>query len=96
VNCPSCCKRISIKAYNAPYMVKGRQMHSVHECPHCGAVFGSCYKGDSYSIVRPDWAPNDTPMDDCFYYDLDVLGSDGIIRIHGWADKKTRRIVQVG
>lgn len=66
----------------------------VYRCKKCGAVHGQCYKGDSYSIVLPYWHQGESA--DTFYYDLTVLGSDGVTRSHGWADTTTKRIVQVG
>jgi len=90
--CPCCNKKVTIKTLNTSY--KG--IAGVHECPKCGAVFGTCYKGDSYKVVKPWMATENVPFENCFYFDLTTLGSDGIDRFHGWADKNTRLVVQVG
>lgn len=91
-NCPGCGKAISNKTLNTNHL----GVIGVHECPKCKAVFGQCYKGDSYKIVKPYMSTENVPFENCFYYDLVTLGSAGIDRIHGWADKATRLIVQVG
>lgn len=67
---------------------------SVFRCHRCGAVFGSCYLGDSYAIVRPEWHAGEEGEQ--FYFDLECLGSAGITRRHGWANVSTRRITQTG
>lgn len=68
----------------------------VYRCKKCGAVHGSCYLGDSYTVVSAQWHSGEATLDDTFYYDLECLGSQGVQRRHGWAHKVTRRIVQVG
>jgi hypothetical protein len=93
--CPCCSKTMTVKAFNNPYKAGGRTILGIHECPHCGAVFGQCYQGESYSIVYPRWQESGD-FENAFYYDLTILGSDGITRSHGWADKTTRRIIQTG
>lgn len=92
MNCVNCAKRLSVNTLNAKYM----GIIGVHECPHCGAVQGSCYKGDSYAIVKPFMAAGEAGFENAFYYDLEVLGSAGVERRHGFADKTTRLIIQVG
>ncbi len=87
----SCCPACNGKRRN-------RTAHSmVFECRRCGAVYGECYKGESYEIVLPYMArdPN-IPAERLRYYDLMVLGSGGVSRRHGWFDTETRLIVQVG
>ena len=56
------------------------------------------YLGDSYSIVKPYFAPNanEIPTEQTRYYDLTTLGSQGIGRRHGWFDPQSRYIVQTG
>lgn len=68
----------------------------VFECRRCGAIYGDCTKGDSYALVSPVMTPSPVPPERCRYYDLTVLGSDGVARRHGWFDTETRRIVQIG
>lgn len=92
MECPCCDKELTVKAINAKYL----GIIGVRECSHCGAVFGQCYKGDSYRVVLPQWHAGETTPEDLFYYDLSVVGSAGLERRHGWAHKTTRRIVQTG
>jgi len=84
--CPSCNGKRR-KATNVP---------GVFECRRCGALYGQCYRGDSYALVFPIMVPKPIPPERCRYFDLTVLGSDGVTRRHGWFDTETRRIVQVG
>ena len=90
--CPHCNKRITVKALNTPY----QGVRGVYECPTCGAILGSCYKGDSYGIVKPFMVNVEPPAERVRYYDLRVLGSDGISRRHGFFDTVTGLIVQIG
>lgn len=92
MNCKCCSKKISMKFASMPY--KG--IMGVYECPKCGAIQGECYKGQSYQIVLPFFSKNEVPNDEWVYYDLTVLGADGIERRHGWFDPATRLITQVG
>jgi hypothetical protein len=69
---------------------------SAYRCKKCGAVFGSCYKGDSYSIVKPYFAEEHVPVESLRYYDLEVVGSNGVERRHGWFDPATKLIHQTG
>ena len=76
---------------------KATNQSGVYECARCGAIYGECYKGDSYALVRP-WFKTETdiPSERIRYFDFTVLGSDGISRRHGWFDTETRQIVQIG
>ena len=89
-NCPGCSKKVTVKTMNTAY--KG--VTGARCCPKCGAVFGTVYKGESYKLVKP-WM-GDGSFDNAFYYDLEVLGSDGITRRHGWADKDSLLVIQTG
>lgn len=63
-------------------------------CKRCGAVHGTCYKGES--PVLPFFAKDAVPAEDLRYFDLTLIGSQGVERTHGWYDPKTRLIHQVG
>lgn len=89
--CPACS---SERAY--PFNSTDPRFTQVHICERCGAVHGRCRKGDSYEIVKPRWAPADTPVEAQVYYDLEVLGSAGLERRHGWFVRDTGLITQVG
>ena len=94
--CLACGKSIKLsevnKSYNKVTAYKG--VIGVYQCPHCEAVMGQCYKGESYNIVKPYFAKEQPAKE--IYYDLEVLGSNGIERRHGWFDPATGGITQVG
>lgn len=69
---------------------------TVYVCVKCHAIFGSCYKGDSYEYYRPVWETSETAPEDLQFVSLEILGSAGIEHFHGWVHKDTQRIVQVG
>ncbi len=94
-DCSCCGAKMTVKALNTDYMVNGRVICGVHVCPKCGGVLGQCYKGDSYTIVKPFFSSNSNPADQV-YFDLTVLGSDGVTRRHGWFNPADRCLVQVG
>jgi len=96
ITCSACGAKMTLKALNTPHIgLGGTKLGQVHECPKCGAVQGSCYKGQGYSVVASHlpMVPNAA---DAVFFDLELLGSAGIERIHGWMDKATRRVVQWG
>lgn len=68
----------------------------IKRCAKCGAEFGTCYLGDSYSVVLPYWHEGEDDPSQWFYFDLECVGSRGVERRHGWAHRETRKIVQVG
>lgn len=65
---------------------------NVRICRDCGGVYtiAPIYRGDSYALVAPRFAETPTPAGREFYFDLDVLGSDGLSRRHGWASLDVR------
>ena len=74
---------------------KGRLIYGVEVCRKCGAVYGTCYKGESYEIVLPYWDVEQSNVEQR-YFDLVLLGSEGKERTHGWYNPKTKKITQVG
>ncbi len=88
MSCPACSSDRS-----AQYKYVRSPM--IEECEDCGAVFGTCYLGDSYLIASPILYPQTDDMV-IRYFDLECLGSAGITRRHGWSDKKTGKMVQIG
>ena len=86
VSCPACNGK------------RSRQTETVgiRECVRCRAIFGMCYKGESYGLVLPVFSDLPSSPLDTRYYDLTVLGSAGIERRHGWFDTRNRKIVQTG
>jgi hypothetical protein len=68
----------------------------IYRCNRCEAIFGDCYLGDSYTIVKPYMAREDVSSDQLRYFDLDCLGSKGLTRRHGWYDPETQLVHQIG
>lgn len=75
--------------------VRHETLVQVYICQSCGAIHGTCYLGESYSIAKP-YMCNRPDMDDTTYFDLECLGSNGITRRHGWVRNSTKLIAQVG
>jgi len=68
----------------------------VYECARCKAIFGTCYLGESYVMVKPWMTSENVPPENQRYYDFTTIGSDGIGRRHGWYDVNSGLITQVG
>lgn len=69
----------------------------VYACQGCGGIFGTCYLGESYTLVSPAMAPPAKEIQARQrYFDLTCLGSEGIARRHGYYDPKTKMITQTG
>ena len=66
------------------------------ECASCGAIHGTCYLGDSYSLVKPFFGPECSTPEEQRYFDLTCLGSRGVERRHGWFNPATKTLTQVG
>jgi hypothetical protein len=65
----------------------------------CGALYTTraIYRGDSYQAVLPGWdGVGACATGEERYFDLEVLGSDGLARRHGWYNPTTKRITQTG
>jgi hypothetical protein len=90
-NCPACGGKKS-----KPYNPAKPGMHSIRVCGHCEAVYGSCYLGDSYTIVQPEWETAEVEEGTERYYDFTCTGSQGQSRRHGWFNPATGRITQTG
>ena len=96
-DCPCCGRRVSVKDLNAPFIGKsGRRIYGVYVHSRCGAVLGMCCQGDSYDVIPHYMATENANPERCRYYDLEIMGSDGIRRSHGWFDPETWRVTQVG
>lgn len=72
----------------------------VATCQGCSGIFTTrpIYAGDSFRYVLPHFIdPASEPAPEAWrYFDLDVLGSRGPERRHGFYDPATRLVVQVG
>lgn len=83
-HCPSCgCERATPTGVLA-----------VQVCVRCGCLHGTCYRGESYTLVKPGMKDGDLSV--CRAFDLVVLGGSGLERRHGYYDPSDRQIVQVG
>lgn len=87
MTCPACSSPRSA-------LVKGTSQ--LYTCKACGAIYGTCYLGDSYALVKPFFAKEAVPAERERYFDLTCLGSGGITRRHGWYDPTTGYTTQVG
>jgi hypothetical protein len=97
--CPACNHRLTVAELNRDYILDGRRIQGVRECKRCKALFGICYKGDSYALVLPFMADGQAANDARGrerYFDFMTLGSEGIGRRHGWFDTATRKVTQIG
>ena len=83
-SCPACGSKLSRST---------DQGLQIYECVKCGAIYGNCYLGDSYGIVKPFFGEDG---DRSVYFDLTCLGSEGITRRHGWYNPETLLITQTG
>lgn len=87
MTCPAC---------SATRLADHGTTFGVYRCLDCGAIFGRCYLGDSYAIVKPWFSKVEPPAERVRYFDFECLGSGGITRRHGWFDTETGLITQVG
>lgn len=93
-SCPACgSKKSRATAYGTEIRSSSHNLQ-IRECCRCKAVYGTCYLGDSYAIVRPFFLKGEAAEQR--YFDLTTLGSEGIGRRHGWFDPATRLLTQVG
>jgi ribosomal protein L37AE/L43A len=85
-SCPACSSKAKAKTAH----------HSVFTCKTCKAIYGDCYLGESYGIVKPWFASAEVAPEKTRYFDFMTLGSKGIERRHGWYDPATGLITQTG
>jgi ribosomal protein L37AE/L43A len=85
------CRACSNKRGNKETATRG-----VYTCAACGAIFGTCYLGDSYGFVLPRMSSAAVSPEDQKYFDFTTLGSAGLGRRHGWFDPTSKLITQVG
>jgi len=85
--CPLC---------NANYKAQEEIGTQMYRCSGCGTIHGSCYTGERSRYVKPYMTNADVPPEEWRHYDITLLGSEGVKRVHGWFDPKTKLITQVG
>lgn len=90
--CP-CCAESTIGESN-------RQDHEtvrgLFYCKTCGALLGTIYKGDLFGVVKFVW--HDEKLDGAAeqrYFDIVTLGTE-VDRVHGWYDRHSRKVTQIG
>lgn len=85
--CPGCSSKKS----------RAHERDGVRICGGCGGLYTSraIYRGDSPVLLVLHPEPNPAPKD-LRYFDLDLLGSRGLERVHGWFHQGSRKVVQFG
>lgn len=66
-------------------------------CKTCGGLLGTIYKGELFGVVKFVW--HDPAVDgpeDPRYFDITTLGNNGIDRVHGWYDRLSLKVTQIG
>ena len=73
--------------------INGRFSNTLRECAGCGALLGRCYRGDSPVLMTfsPEHNPEKTR-----HFDLDLLGSGGVRRVHGFYNPADMMVTQFG
>lgn len=79
--CPACNSR----SYTETKVI------GIKRCRKCQALYGVCYRGEAYEFYIPRWGEGEAVQ----YVDLEMLGSGGIERFHGWLNEH-KEIVQTG
>jgi hypothetical protein len=90
MTCAACSGRIV-----TPAVIGGQVHRNLHQCRKCGGVHGMLYRGEARQIFGLDQqmaSASDAPR----YFNLTVLGSEGIAYVHGWFDEARRSVVQYG
>ena len=70
--------------------------HRVFECEACGGLLSTgIYRGDTFEFVNLyEWH---TGPEDARYFDFTILSGDGSVNlVHGWCDRASKRLTQVG
>jgi hypothetical protein len=68
----------------------------VFKCEACGGLLSTgIYRGDVSDFVNLyEWH---TGVEDARYFDFTILSGDLTVgRVHGWFDRKSKRLTQVG
>lgn len=69
---------------------------SIYRCIYCQAIHGRPTLGETYLFVKSRFCGPGIPAERMCYFDFTCLGSKGLIRRHGWYDRETGFIVQIG
>ncbi len=89
-------------------VVNGHAHPDLRVCDRCGAVLGRCWRGDSpvLLVFCPTEAAKavshsarrrlESQLPDPRFFDLDLVGSAGVERVHGWFNPATMKVVQFG
>lgn len=96
--CP-CCNSLDISFDVQVYQYKGK---GVNVCNVCTAVFGSLYKADVYKVVALDHPlitgteSDNRPWENTRYFFINVVKVGCTSSVHGWMDRFTQRVFQIG
>lgn len=66
------------------------------KCESCGGLHGTLYLGEAVGMVGLGKPMVSGEYSDSKYFDLTVLGSEGVERVHGWYSPSLGRVVQYG
>jgi len=88
IECPACSCKVQ----------RETGMAGVYVCVKCDVIHGRCRLGESCTFAWPRFHPNagSIPPEQTRYFDLTCLGSEGIRRRHGWVDKESKLLAQIG
>lgn len=82
--CPGCSAK----------MGKETQVTGVYHCTGCKGTVGTCYRGEAMALVEFDKPMENGRDGEMRYFDFTFI--DTRVRIHGWFDRQTQRVVQIG
>lgn len=89
MKCPACNNETGNKHVSA--------VGCIQQCGACGAIFGECPENVSFWHVLPLWHKGESKPEDERYYDFSGKTAEGKpYRRHGWYNRYTRQITQVG
>ena len=89
--CPACSGRRHVHVG-----VNGRTFPSLYSCERCGCVHGSGYKGDVLSVVLVGTLRGESASGESLPFNVEMVGSDGVTRSHGWFDPVDGVVHQYG
>lgn len=89
---PYCTQHLHCPGCNGRRIERGNPAR----CRRCGAVFGQLYLGDVYAHVALHLPMEEAPAASLRYFDLTLLHSKGVERVHGWYNPATKRVAQIG
>ena len=65
-------------------------------CDRCGGLHGEMYRGEAPTVVNINRMSSRQDTDGGRYFNLALLGSEGVRHVHGWFDPATKLVLQFG